>query len=94
MISPNCQEHLRNIALLPDTQVTAIFEPDPEMAKVAAEFAPKAQLCDGIDALLAFEDLNCLVIVSPIFCHMDQLEQIAKTRALTGQAVTFEAVTS
>ena len=23
------QEHLRNIALLPDTQITAIFEPDP-----------------------------------------------------------------
>jgi predicted dehydrogenase len=76
------QEHLRNIALLPDTQVTAIYEPDLEMAQIAATFAPDAEFCDSVAELLTIEELDCLVIVSPNFCHMDQLEQIAKTRAL------------
>ena len=76
------QEHLRNIALLPDTQVSAIYEPDLEMAQIAATFAPNAKFCDSLDALLAVEGLDCLVIVSPNFCHMDQLEQIAQTRPL------------
>lgn len=76
------QEHLRNIALLPDTKVTAIYEPDPQMARAAATYAPDAQFYDSIEALLAEPALNCLVIVSPNFCHMDQLEQIAKIRPL------------
>ena len=32
------QEHLRNIALLPDTNVAAIFEPDAGMAGIAKTF--------------------------------------------------------
>ncbi|MBU2865812.1 Gfo/Idh/MocA family protein [Pacificibacter marinus] len=76
------QEHLRNIALLPDTKVTAIYEPDPNMAEIASKFAPDAQFCDSLEALLAIEALDCLVIVSPNFCHMDQLEKIAATRPL------------
>jgi len=76
------QEHLRNIALLRDTKVTAIYEPDAQMAATAATFAPDAQFYSSIDALLATPDLDCLVIVSPNFCHMDQLEMIAKIRPL------------
>lgn len=76
------QEHLRNIALLPDTKVVAIFEPDAEMAKAALALAPEAQLYQSIEELLAAPKLDCLVIVSPNFCHMDQLEIIAKHRPL------------
>ena len=76
------QEHLRNIALLPDTKVTAIFEPDAQMARAAVAFAPDAKFYDSIEALLAAPELDCLVIVSPNFCHLDQLELIAKTRPL------------
>ena len=72
------QEHLRNIALLPDTQITAIFEPDPQMQKAAASFAPEAVFCNSLEALLRRSDLDCLVIVSPNYMHLDQLEQIAK----------------
>ena len=36
------QEHLRNIALLGGTKVTAIYEPDAQMAATAATFAPDA----------------------------------------------------
>ena len=76
------QEHLRNIALLPDTKVTAIFEPDSQMAQAAVAFAPDAKFHDSIEALLAAPELDCLVIVSPNFCHLDQLELIAKMRPL------------
>ena len=72
------QEHLRNIALLPHTQITAIFEPDPQMRQAAATLAPEAVFCNSLTALLDRTDLDCLVIVSPNYLHLDQLEQIAK----------------
>ena len=75
-------EHLRNIALLPETRVAAIFEPDENMARQALEIAPEAVLVESIDALLAVKALDCLLIVSPNYCHIDQLEQIARTRPL------------
>ncbi|WP_394199394.1 Gfo/Idh/MocA family protein [Litoreibacter albidus] len=76
------QEHLRNIALLPDTRVSAIFEPDAGMAAEALNFAPDAELVPSIDALLEVADLDCLLIVSPNFRHVEQLEAIAAKRPL------------
>ncbi|WP_282076684.1 Gfo/Idh/MocA family protein [Epibacterium ulvae] len=76
------QEHLRNIALLPETSIAAIYEPDADMARIAQSFAPKAQMMDSIDALLEVENLDCLVIVSPNHCHMEQLELLAEKRPL------------
>ena len=71
------QEHLRNIALLEDAFVKAIYEPDPEMAARALQLAPRAVLAENIDSLLAHDQLDCLLIASPNFCHVDQLEAIA-----------------
>ncbi|RLJ51878.1 putative dehydrogenase [Litoreibacter meonggei] len=76
------QEHLRNIALLPDTRVSAIFEPDAEMAAETLEFAPTATVVDSIDALLEVADLDCILIVSPNFRHVEQLEALAEKRPL------------
>lgn len=76
------QEHLRNIALLPDTDVSVIFEPDAEMAETSRKFAPNAQFVDSIDAVLDTENLDCLIIVSPNFLHLEQLEIIAAKRPL------------
>jgi len=76
------QEHLRNIALLDDTSVSVIFEPDADMAKIAAGFAPDATFVDSIDALLAHTPLDCLVIASPNFRHVEQLERIAASVSL------------
>ena len=76
------QEHLRNIALLPEARVAAIFEPDPDMAHAAAALAPSAQMCPGVDALLAVEPLDALVVVSPNHLHVAQMEQIAARRPL------------
>ena len=76
------QEHLRNIALLDDTSVIGIFEPDPGMRAEAARLAPDAIFCDTIKSLLADDRLDCLVIVSPNFCHADQLLEISEHRSL------------
>ena len=76
------QEHLRNIALLPGTRVAAIYEPDPQMAREAKALAPSARFFDSIEDLLAMRGLDCLVIVSPNHCHVEQFQQIATTNPL------------
>lgn len=76
------QEHLRNIALLPDTEVRAIFEPDAAMRAEAAKLAPVAEFTDSFAALINRQDLDCLVIVSPNYMHVAQLQAIAETRPL------------
>lgn len=76
------QEHLRNIALLPESRVAAICEPDPGMRRVASEMVPQALMVDSIEALLAVEDVNCLLIASPNYLHRQQLEAIAAIRPL------------
>ena len=76
------QEHLRNIALLDNTTVGAIYEPDAEMRATAHRFAPDALLVNSPEALLEVPDLDCLLIASPNFCHVEQLQQIAAQRPL------------
>jgi myo-inositol 2-dehydrogenase/D-chiro-inositol 1-dehydrogenase len=76
------QEHLRNIALLPDAQVTAIFEPDATMRARSAAIAPQARQVDSMEALVASIDVDCLVITSPNFLHASQVQAIASQRQL------------
>ena len=72
------REHLQNIALLDDTSVAVIYEPDAAMAETALALCPDARLASSLDDLLSSAELDCLVIVSPNHCHMEQLEAIAK----------------
>ncbi|AKP00112.1 putative dehydrogenase (plasmid) [Marinovum algicola DG 898] len=76
------QEHLRNIALLPEAEVAAIFEPDPAMAAAAQALAPGAVMAESVEALLAEPELDCLLIASPNFRHVEQMERIAATKPL------------
>lgn len=76
------QEHLRNIALLPDARVAAIFEPNALMQAEAAKFAPDAQFVDSVEALLAIAELDCIMIASPNFRHVEQLETLAAQNPL------------
>ncbi|GGB56152.1 hypothetical protein GCM10011316_30310 [Roseibium aquae] len=75
-------EHLRNIALLDNAHVSAIFEPDPGMAAQAQAIAPAAQLASSLDDLLDVPDLDCLLIASPNHCHVAQMEAIRAKRPL------------
>ena len=76
------QEHLRNIALLPDVAVAAIFEPDAGMRALAAEAVPSAKMVDSVEDVLAVAEVNCLLIASPNYLHLQQLETIARIRPL------------
>ena len=76
------QEHLRNIALLPEARVSAIYEPDRYQADAAKAIAPNAQLRSSVQDLLSDDRLDCLLIASPNHMHVAQFEEIAETRAL------------
>lgn len=76
------QEHIKNIQLLENTEIRAIFEPDDKMRKIATQLAPSAEFSTSIDELLQRADLDCLVIVSPNYMHIDQLKQISKSNHL------------
>jgi predicted dehydrogenase len=76
------QEHLRNIALIPEASAAAIFEPDAGMRAAAAALAPDAAFHDSMDAVILDPAVNCLLIASPNHLHLGQLERIAALRAL------------
>jgi len=76
------QEHLRNIALLDGATVAAIYEPDPGMRAAAAALVPGAKMVGSVAAVLAVEEVTCLLIASPNFLHLQQLEEIAAIRPL------------
>jgi predicted dehydrogenase len=76
------QEHLRNIALLEVASVAAIFEPDPGMRAAAAALAPDARMVGSVAEVLAVDEVNCLLIASPNFLHLGQLEEISRIRPL------------
>lgn len=73
------QEHLRNIALQDNTNVSVIYEPDLDMQNRSKEFAPNAEFVGSIESLLEFAPLDCLVIASPNFRHMEQLQMLQES---------------
>jgi predicted dehydrogenase len=76
------QEHLRNIALLQDASVAAIFESDTGMRAAAAALVPAARMVGSVAELLAIPEVNCLLVASPNYLHLGQLEEIARIRPL------------
>jgi predicted dehydrogenase len=74
------QEHLRNIALIPGASVAAVFEPDAGMRAAAAALVPGARMVGSVAEVLADPAVDCLLIASPNFLHLAQLEEIAATR--------------
>ncbi|MEM8629964.1 MAG: Gfo/Idh/MocA family oxidoreductase [Pseudomonadota bacterium] len=76
------QEHLRNIALLPQARVSAIYEPDEIMAAKAKSIAPNARMMGSLWDLLGHDPLDCLLIASPNHLHVTQMQEIAARRPL------------
>ncbi len=76
------REHIANINLLPQAQVTAVYDPVTELAASAAALAGDAYVAASIADLLAQQDLDALVIVSPNYLHVAQLQEIAAIRPL------------
>ena len=76
------QEHIRNIALIEQAEIAAVFEPDKSMADFAAAMLPGARMVGSLQELLAEPELDCLLIASPNHLHARQMAQIAATRPL------------
>ena len=70
------QEHLRNLALIPGSNITAILEPNTTMRTSAANLAPNATFEPTLDAMLARKDIDAWVITTPNYQHADQLKQL------------------
>lgn len=76
------REHIQNIALLPHGEVTVVYDPVRDLAESCAQLTGGAYIAESLDDLLAFTALDALVIVSPNYLHVAQLQQIAATRPL------------
>ena len=70
------REHIRNISLLDDTGIAAIYEPDLQMQQAAAELAPTAVFADDIASFVGRDDIDAVVIASPNYLHIDQIEAL------------------
>jgi predicted dehydrogenase len=71
------------LAATGDVSLVAVAEPDPEARQAVAADLPRAQLCDGLEELLA-RDLDGIVIATPSAQHAAQA-----TAALRGGAAVF-----
>jgi len=76
------QEHIRNIALLPQARVAALHDPDELMLAAAKAIAPNARIAPSLKAIVTDPGIDCLLIASPNYRHVAQLEEIAQHRAL------------
>jgi len=70
------KEHIRNINLIEGASVTAIADPDESMQVENQVMVPSARFCKDLDELLAVDDFDALLIVSPNYQHAAQLLQI------------------
>lgn len=70
------QEHIRNILLLDNVEITVLAEPNAEMREKAQALVPNARTLEGLDALLEADDIDALVIATPNFQHAEQLQAL------------------
>ena len=75
-------EHIQNINLLEHGRVSVVYDPVPHLAEAAATLAEDAHVAGSLAELLAHEALDAVVIVSPNYLHVDQLDEIVRTRPL------------
>lgn len=76
------REHIRNISLLSDTKISGIFEPNLEMRKLASQLAPEAIFCETLEDLILNVPIDCLIIATPNFCHIQDLCKIANIKQM------------
>ena len=76
------REHIQNINLLPHGRVSVVYDPVAELAQSAATLAGDAHIAASLEDLLAYDQLDAAVIVSPNYLHVPQLQQIVATRPM------------
>ncbi len=71
------QEHVRNMKLLDNVELTHAYEPDEGMRTQMKQRVSSIQFHDSIEALLKNTEVDAWVIASPNFRHAEQLELIS-----------------
>lgn len=75
------REHLRNLALIPGSVVTAIADPHPASRAAAADLvAAPPVFVDDVDRLLEADGFDALVIATPNDTHADLLDKVFAAR--------------
>jgi predicted dehydrogenase len=73
------REHMRNIAAVPGGEVVAIADPHGPSIESAREVTPSVDIYNDLDALLARDDLDALVIATPNHSHRAIVEHAARS---------------
>lgn len=70
-------EHLMNLSLIPEFEVSAIAEPDPGSRELGTALAPEAILFDSTAELVAAEAADAVIVCTPNHTHADVVEELA-----------------
>ncbi len=76
------QEHINNLALIPNAQVVAVAEPNAAMQKRCRRLLPEAEILSSLEELLKIPNLDALVIATPNYQHAEQLLSLLRTTSL------------
>lgn len=72
------QEHIRNIALLKGTAVTALADTDPGMLAAAGALVPDAKAFDDYRELIAADICDAYVVATPNFHHVTVMKDLTR----------------
>ena len=72
------REHIQNLALIDNTEVTALYEPDKQQQRLSREMVPKAKVHDSLASILKDSNVDAFVIASPNFTHVGILQEIIR----------------
>ncbi|MEI8609121.1 Gfo/Idh/MocA family oxidoreductase [Enterovibrio sp. Hal110] len=67
------REHIRNIQLLDNVEITVLAEPNAEMRELAHTLVPEATCVDDLDALMETNNVDAIVVATPNYQHAEQL---------------------
>ncbi len=78
------QEHIRNVGLLPGASVSAIVEPNDEMAANATQLAvelgmPAPKRVQTVSDLVSANNVDAIVVVSPNDTHFGMMQELLHT---------------
>jgi myo-inositol 2-dehydrogenase/D-chiro-inositol 1-dehydrogenase len=76
------QEHILNLALIPDTEVIAVAEPNSDMQRRCRKLLPDAEIVSCLADLLKIKDVDALVIATPNYQHAAQLLKLFELTSL------------
>ncbi len=72
------REHIKNILLLPNSKISGIYEPNQNMRELAKALVSDINFFESIKDLVTKARLDCLVIATPNFRHIEDLYEIKK----------------